>query len=322
MKGLVKLLSLFATALLMIACSGNYVPEKVYQVGIVSLNFQADNVLKGFMQGLEKKEYLKGKNIDYIYPGPLKKVDEAKELIQELIDKKVDLIYTITTPATKAAMKLTEGTDIPILFGPMMSPIKAGLVKELYSPDNTVTGVRVRGSTEKALAYLMEIKPNLKAVFVPFHVNNGPAKVSVSDLKKAAKKLGVTVLTKNVSNAQELLAAMNNIPSQAGAVWVTHSHLIVANVVKIAEIANQSNIPVASPVNQLSKGVLVTYSAQHEAIGEQVSRLADKLLRGVKPQSLPIETAEFFLGINLKVADQLGLEVPSYLKDQADYIAH
>jgi len=96
--------------------------------------------------------------------------------------------------------------------------------------------------------------------------------------------------------------------------------MLVALITEVVEAGNRFKIPVVAPLQQLSNGILLNFAPTSETIGRQLSRLADKLLRGVKPASLPIETAEFFLGINLKVADTLGIEVPQYLINQADYI--
>jgi putative ABC transport system substrate-binding protein len=241
-------------------------------------------------------------------------------LIQELLAAKADLIYTITTPVTSLAKKLTAGTETPVVFGPVMSSVDAGLVADLHSPDNTLTGVQVRGSAEKSLYYLKEIKPDLKNIYVPFHVGNGPALVCMRDLEKAAQKLGVRILSEDVRNEEELMASLDKIPAEAEAIWLSNSHLVVSFVAEIVEAGNRLKIPVASPVNQLSDGILVSYAPNHLLIGKQTSRLADKLLRGVKPANLPIETAEFFLGINLKAAHTLGLEVPQHMLNQANFI--
>jgi len=309
-----------ATAGVLFGCGKVRQEKKIYQIGIVNFNHQVEGVIAGFKQGMEKKGYIEGVSVRYNYPGPLDTLEQGEQLIGELVAGKVDLIYTITTPATRLASKLTAGTEIPIVFGPMMSPLDSGLVTDLFSPDNTITGVRVRGSVEKSLYYLKEIKPDLKNIYVPFHVGNSPARVCMHDLRKAARKFGVQILSENVHDKEEVVRALGRIPAEAEAIWLSHSHLLVSLVAEFVKAGNRLKIPIASPVNQLSDGVLVNYASTSSTIGRQVSRLADKLLRGAKPASLPIETAEFFLGINLKVADFLGLEVPQYLVNQADSI--
>jgi ABC-type uncharacterized transport system substrate-binding protein len=55
-------------------------------------------------------------------------------------------------------------------------------------------------------------------------------------------------------------------------------------------------------------------------MGQQLARLADKVLKGAAPGTLPIENAEAFLGINLQTAQAIGLQVPDSVLRQATQI--
>jgi ABC-type uncharacterized transport system substrate-binding protein len=41
---------------------------------------------------------------------------------------------------------------------------------------------------------------------------------------------------------------------------------------------------------------------------------------GNAPAELPVETADFFLGINLKTAQSMGFEIPDSILQQADFV--
>ena len=61
-------------------------------------------------------------------------------LAAEVIQRKVDVIFTLNTPATLAAMNAAATT--PIVFtGVGASPTTAGLVGSLARPGGNVTGV-------------------------------------------------------------------------------------------------------------------------------------------------------------------------------------
>ena len=54
----------------------------------------------------------------------------------------------------------------------------------------------------------------------------------------------------------------------------------------------------------------MTYASDLFEIGKQSARLAHQILQGVKPADLPIETSDFYLTINLKTAEAIGLDIP------------
>ena len=58
-------------------------------------------------------------------------------------------------------------------------------------------------------------------------------------------------------------------------------------------------------------GGLVSYGPDYYAQGVQAAALVAKILRGTRPQDLPVEGAERIeLAVNLKTADLLGITVP------------
>ena len=64
----------------------------------------------------------------------------------------------------------------------------------------------------------------------------------------------------------------------------------------------------------------MSYGPNFFQIGKQVARLADKALQGTPPADLPVETADFFLSINLQTAEAIGLDIPNEVLKQADAI--
>jgi putative ABC transport system substrate-binding protein len=64
----------------------------------------------------------------------------------------------------------------------------------------------------------------------------------------------------------------------------------------------------------------MSYGPGFFQLGEQVARLADKILQGTAPADLPVETADFFLSINLQTAQAIGLDISDDVLQQADTI--
>lgn len=64
----------------------------------------------------------------------------------------------------------------------------------------------------------------------------------------------------------------------------------------------------------------MSYSMAFYPIGQQSARLAHQIFQGVAVGDLPVETADFFLGINLKTANAIELEISDDILRQANMI--
>lgn len=295
--------------------------NKIPAVGIINPGSGYEEVVKGFKAGMEKYGYREGKNITYLYEGPLKSLNDADARIQGMLAGKVDLIYSLTTPATRKVKAALVGTNVRGVFGPVHDPVSSGLVNSLANPGGQITGVKVRGSTPKALAWLRAIVPDIKRIYVPFHVTDDAACQTVDDLRETSAKFNIQLVTENVTNVKELEIALMKIPHDADAIWMTCSHLLFSNVDKIVKASIARRIPTASSTHSpFRNGILVSYGEDDFHLGEDVSRLANKLLKGASPSQVPVETAEFFLGINLQTARTLGITVPPEVIKQADFL--
>jgi putative ABC transport system substrate-binding protein len=88
------------------------------------------------------------------------------------------------------------------------------------------------------------------------------------------------------------------------------------------EVSLASRIPaVFSSELWVSHGGLVSYGADYRAQGVQAARLVAKILRGTRPQDLPVEGADKIdLAVNLKTARLLGVTVPRKILLRADLL--
>jgi putative ABC transport system substrate-binding protein len=66
-------------------------------------------------------------------------------------------------------------------------------------------------------------------------------------------------------------------------------------------------------------GGLASYGADYYAEGFQAARLVARILRGARPQELPVEGADKLdVAVNLKTAADLGLTIPRKILLRAD----
>jgi putative ABC transport system substrate-binding protein len=303
------------TGLLLAACGKD---QKTYTVGVVSLPPGLDPIIEGFKEGMTELGYVEGENITYIYEGATDSIDKLDSVAQALVAADVDLILSVTTPATKAAQKATVGTDIPVVFVPVTDPVGASIVDSLRNPGGNITGVTFGVQEARRLEWLIQVAPTIEEIYVPYNPEDRSAVLALETVKEVAPKLGVELLTREVRNLEEITAAIENIPEEADAIFLLPDSLLGGRATEFVEL--QLPTSAANPEDLKMHGVLTSYGIEQISCGKQAARLADQILRGVKPADLPVETAEFYLAINLKTAKAIGLDISDEILFQADII--
>lgn len=292
------------------------------RVGVVNLSPRLEPVLMGFKEGMTELGYVEGENIEYVYDGPASSIEELDAKTAVLIANEVDLIVSISTPATQAAHRLTQENQIPVVFGPVTDPVAAGVVDSVAEPGGNVTGVRLGSRSEgQRLNWLLETVPRVQRIYIPYNPDDASANSSVTAVSEAADELGVTIIVQEARNDEEITIAIENIPEDIDAIMLPQDSLVAARIDDFVALANERQLPLSTPTDeQVERGALIAYSFRLHELGVQMARLGDQIAQGVNPSDLPVETAEFFLTINLDTAQKIGLEVPDTILQSADTI--
>jgi len=281
-----------------------------------------DQNLAGFKEGMAGLGYIEGKNIRYLYDGPTTDMDRLPAAAQTLVEAKVDLILSITTPATLAAKQVTAGIGMPVVFAVVTDPAGAGIVDGIQHPGGNITGVSFGIAEERRLEWLVRIAPEIRQIYVPFNPKDKSPVLALKMVRNAASKLGVELITREVHDSETLNDAVLNIPAEADAVFHLPDSLIGTRLHDLATTANKRNLP-TSAANSSDVGryqMLTAFGLDQYLCGKQAARLADQIFKGTGPADLPVEMAEFYLAINLKTARTIGLTISEDLLRQADII--
>jgi putative ABC transport system substrate-binding protein len=301
---------------LLISCQQADRQKKHYLIGIINPNAGTQDINRGFVDQLQENGFSEGENTTYLrYDSDF----EMDEVIHDMITRKADLIFTVTTPATRKAIKAARNKNIPVIFS-MQDPVSSGIIKSLANPGGDATGVQIRGSVPKTVEWMLAVSPGLKHFFVPIKYDTKAADQSLEDLQKTADALGIKLTIAEVNDQSELSAALANIPENADAIFILCSIFIHSNVEKLVQAAIDRKLLIGSGAAQSDRGVTVSYGMLAEKTGRQAGRMADLILHGRSPTDIPVEIADFFIGINLKTAQKSGIQIPLDVLQQADEI--
>ncbi|CAG1015104.1 hypothetical protein ANAEL_05177 [Anaerolineales bacterium] len=302
------------------ACAGTS-QQKAYTIGVVNLSPSFESILEGFKVGMEAEGFKEGENVTYLYDGPAANPDALDGILQNYKDKKVDLVLTFGTTATLKAKQVLEGTDIPVIFGPVTDPVGSGIVTNLLTPGGNMTGIRTGNPASKRLEWLTAIAPNAQNIYVFNNPSDNSSVQGLEALKETAPQLNVELQVYDASKPEEIDAGLRAIPEDADAIFVLASAFLEAQIGKFVDAAAQNKLPLSMPAtDNVRAGALTSFGQDNIPLGEQASRLAVQILRGVKPADLPVETAELFMAINLKTARIISLNIPNGLIRQADVV--
>jgi len=142
-------------------------------------------------------------------------------------------------------------------------------------------------------------------------------------VEASASPLGMEVAAVNAATPRAIEAAFAEAAQQgAGAVMVAADAFFSGQGPQIAASAAQHRLPTISLYrDHVLAGCLISYGQDVAAFHRQAATYVDKILKGAKPEDLPVEQpTKFDLVINGKTVATLGLAIPQGLLVLADEV--
>ena len=123
--------------------------DSVKKVSIITMvdTPQLLEVRDGVLEGLKNHGYVDGQNLKIDFKSAQGNFGTAQQIVRQFIGDSPDVIVTITTPTSQAAVAATK--EIPIVFSTVTDPLKAKLVTAIKHPGGNATGISDLVPTEK-----------------------------------------------------------------------------------------------------------------------------------------------------------------------------
>ena len=300
-------------------------PPKVSRIGWLSPGSPTSHAdrLNAFRQGLRELGYVEGQNIAIEYRWAEGEFDRLPDLAADLVRLQVDVIVTAATPPTSAAKQATR--TIPIVVAVGSDLIGTGLVASLARPGGNITGLTAHlpELSGKRLQLLKETVPRVSRVAVLWNPGNPSAAPNWKETEAAARTLGVTLQSHEVTEVNELAKAFAAMTRGAAAgLVVMPDPVLTIHRKRIADLAAKSRLPAIYVAREfVDIGGLMAYGPSIIDMYRRSATLVDKILKGRKPADLPVEQPmRFELVINMKTAKALGLTFPQTILIRADQV--
>jgi putative ABC transport system substrate-binding protein len=286
--------------------------QQRFRIGLLSTG-GAGFFIAPFVGKLAELGYVEGKNTILESKFAEGNAGRLKEYAAELVQRHVDVIVTIGTPAGFAAKQATS--TIPIVFGAISDPVGVGLVTSLARPGGNATGNSLMAPdlSAKRLEVLRTLAPGMSRFAILWDSSNPGMAERVRETKIAADQSHVLLHIIGPRNLDELEAAFSEVLGQRpDALLVTTEAFTRQHLARILDFANRNKIPAMfEDSSYVEAGGLMSYGPDYEEVFRTAAVFVSKILKGAKPADLPIEQPKKFeLVINLRTAKALGIEVP------------
>jgi len=296
-------------------------PKKIPRIGYLSVSSSSASAhrIEAFRQGLLEVGYIEGKNIVIEWRHATDQVERIRELAEELVGLKVDVIVTGGSGATRPAKEAT--TTIPIVMTQDNDPVGNGFIASLARPGGNITGLTslAHDLSAKRLELLKETVAKLTRVAILGSVAIPGNTQSVEESERAATAHGVQPQYFEINEPKDLNAASRALDkSRSDAALVLNGPTNVQRM--IAGCAAKHRLPaIYYSSNSVVSGGLMSYGAHLP--DRRAAVYVDKILKGRKPADLPVEQPiKFEFVINLKAAKQIGLIIPPNVLARADKV--
>jgi putative tryptophan/tyrosine transport system substrate-binding protein len=269
--------------------------------------------------------YEEGRNVTIEYRYAAGRVERLPSLAAELAALPVDVIFSVGTVASKAAVAAT--TTIPIVFSRVGDPVRYGLVASLPRPGGNATGATLLTTdlAEKRLQLLKEMVPGTSRVAVLHEQNFAPGDIEVKQLVAVAPSLDLQVQATGVAPPQPsgLEAALPDIMKESPQALFVGSSGWFEDVYQFTlAVASKGHLPAMYVrAEYVDAGGLISYGVNYPDMYRSAVEYVVKILNGAKPSDLPVwQPVNIELVINRGGAKALDLIIPQSLVGFAERI--
>jgi putative tryptophan/tyrosine transport system substrate-binding protein len=300
-------------------------PAKVPRIGYLSGGSLStlQGRIEAFRQGLRDLGYIEGKNIVIEWREAKDNLDRLREMANELVRLKVDVIVSPGPAVTRPVKEATS--TIPIVMAQDTDPVGSGFIASLAHPGGNITGLSALAPemSGKQLELLKEIVPKLSRVAIIGNSTNPGDAQSLRETVLAAGSFEIYLRYLDVLDPKDIETVFRTAAKgRADALLMLGNPILNSHRKQIVDLAAKHRLPAAyARPEYVEAGGLMYYGTNYPELFRRAATYVDKILKGAKPSDLPVEQPKKFeFIINLKAAKQIGLTIPPNVLARADRV--
>jgi putative ABC transport system substrate-binding protein len=267
--------------------------------------------------------YVEGVSVSIEYRWAKGDYSGLPSLVAELISHPLSVIVGAGDPAARAA-KAAGSPDHPLVFLVGEDPVRAGLVTSMNRP-GTATGVNFFTGDlgGKRMELLCAMVPSAHVIGLLVNPRFGTEVVEQhrQAVAVAAKALGRELVVQEAATDAEIEAGVAElVKAGVAGLVVQNDPFFDSRRSQILALSSRHRLPGIFHIREYpADGGLLSYGASLSDTYRQLGVYAGKILRGAKPDDLPVlRPTRFELVVNTRTAKTLELAVPQSILIAAD----
>ena len=301
---------------------------RVHRIGFLAARSRSttsnpDVFYDAFVKGMRDLGYIDGKNMVIEWRYADGNPERLPELAAELVRMNPAVIVTHGTEPGLAMQKATR--TIPVVLTTSSDPVGSRLIASLGRPSGNITGISDMSGDlgPKRLELLKAMVPATTRVAVVTNPANDNHQLYFRDIQAAGQKLGVTAINVGARSVQDFERGFEMMTKdRTDGVIVPIDSFFIGQRKLLASLALKHRLPSVFGVREhVASGGLISYGARLTDSYRRAATYVDKILKGAKPQDLPVEQPTTFeLVINRNTASALGLTISREMQFRADEV--
>lgn len=298
-------------------------PDRAVRVGFLA-GYQCSGApIRNFMAALNDLGWIEGKNLAIQCETPGGQFERFPAAVAQLLAWQPHVILAFTNASAIDAKRATDRVPI-VVFG-AHAAVEIGLVSSMARPGGNVTGTESLAPEvdAKRLEFLKQVVPDAKRVGGLYNPLDEGAPIHLKSVSSAAQVAGLRMERLEVKGATDIDVALDEAARTRPDGLLAFSDVVVFNNWKrIDDFARERRLPTVCEFREMARaGCLLSYGPDLSEFGRITARQVDRILKGSKPDELPMEQlTRFSLVINLVTAREIGVSIPKSVLVRADEV--
>lgn len=325
MKRINLIAGLAACAVLAAGCSkkssDNSAAGKTVKIGIAKIvqHVALDDIERGVIDAVKAA----GINAEYDLQNANGDVNTANQIASQFKDEKVDVAVGIATPVAVALANTIK--DVPVVFGTVTDPIKAGLVTTLAHGERNITGMSDELPSVEHIKLFKEIA-GIKTLGYIYTSSEDNSLSGLELVKKGCAEAGLELVTQSISASSEVKQAAEAIVNRVDGIYLTTDNTVFSALPALVSVFNKAKKPIFSGdvTGAKNGGCFMASGFNYYKAGVATGEMVVQILNGAKPSEMPVrfmtKPSDSDLLFDLDAAALCGITIPEEYLSQATYI--